>query len=139
LLPLAGLGFFGGAWLYAAYLYPYSHPYSYYNSTSRFNETKPVKCLCQQYSVCGCDDNDDPTYMNSIIGDGNPAKFNQSLVRVATVNDTDTIFINGTLPNGTTADGGTDTTSGAMSMFSSPSAFGWALIAMTMVSALSIL
>jgi len=77
--------------------------------------------------------------MNSIIGDGNPAKFNQSLVRVATVNDTDTIFINGTLPNGTTADGGTDTTSGSMSMFSSPSAFGWALIAMTMVSALSIL
>lgn len=43
--------------------------------------------------------------MDSIIGDGNPSQFNQSLVRVANVNGTDTIFVNGTLPNGTTAVG----------------------------------
>ena len=75
--------------------------------------------------------------MNSIIGDGNPSTLNQTLVRVANVNGTDTIFINGTLPNGTTASGGTD--SGAASLMGSPTAFGWVLIAMTMASALSVL
>jgi len=33
---------------------------------------------------------------------------NSTLVRAATVNGTDQIFLNGTLPNGTTASGGSD-------------------------------
>jgi len=111
-IGVGALAFFPGLWLYGAYLYPYSHPYSFYNSSARMNQTRPVKCLCQQYSVCGCDDNDDPQYMQGLIGNG--TNLNQTLVRVADVNGTDTIFVNGTLPNGTTASGGTDSSSAGM-------------------------
>jgi len=106
LLGVGGLAFFGGAWLAGAYLYPYYHPYSFYNASARHNQTKPVNCLCQQYSVCGCDDNDDTSYLNSVVGNG--TNLNSTLVRAATVNGTDQIFLNGTLPNGTTASGGSD-------------------------------
>ncbi|KAF2401812.1 hypothetical protein EJ06DRAFT_362109 [Trichodelitschia bisporula] len=112
LLPIAGLAFFAGAWLYPAYLYPYSHPYTFHNASANngtgANQTKPVKCLCQQYSVCGCDENDDQSYLASLLGNGSTEALNSSLVRVANVNNTDTIFLNGTLPNGTTAAGGSD-------------------------------
>jgi len=101
ILPIVALGFFAGAWLYPAYQYPYSRPYSYYNQTAAQNQTKPVLCLCQQYSDCGCDDNTNSTFMDPILGNGNPNQFNQSLVRVSKVNGTDTIVLNGTLPNGT--------------------------------------
>jgi len=105
-LGVGALAFFPGLWLYGAYLYPYSHNYSFYNASARSNQTKPVRCLCQQYSVCGCDDNNDQTFLGGVIGNGTQAAVNQSLVRVANVNGTDTIFLNGTLPNGTTASGG---------------------------------
>jgi len=116
LLGIGALGFFGGAWLYGAYLYSYPHSYGFYNRTANLNQTKPVNCLCQQYSVCGCDDNDDTTYLSSIIGDGSPSSMNQSLIRVADVNGTSQIFINGTLPNGTTADGADDTSPAVMKL-----------------------
>jgi hypothetical protein len=72
------------------------------------NQTKPVKCLCQEYSECGCEDNTDPAYVTSLVGNGSTDAMNSTLVRAANVNGTDTIFINGTLPNGTTSSGGTD-------------------------------
>jgi len=108
ILPIVALGFFAGAWLYPAYEYPYSHPYSFYNQSANQNQTKNVLCLCQQYSDCGCDDNTNSTFLDPIIGNGNPSSFNQSLVRVANINGSDTIVLNGTLPNGTQ-----DTTSAA--------------------------
>ena len=104
LLGVGALAFFPGLWLAGAYLYPYSHPYAFYNRSSNRNESKPVKCLCQQYQPCGCDDNDDSTFLNQTIGDG--TNLNNTLVRVADVNGTSQIFLNGTLPNGTTAPGG---------------------------------
>lgn len=110
-LGVGALAFFPGLWLYGAYAYPYSHPYGFYNRTAGQNQTKAVNCLCQQYSVCGCDDNDDTTYLDGLVGNGSSAALNQTLVRVANVNGTDTIFVNGTLPNGTTASGGTDSAS----------------------------
>ena len=72
------------------------------------NETKPVTCLCAMYAVCGCDDNDDTTFLDSLIGDGDYRKLNSTLVQVADINGTSTIVLNGTLPNGTTAAGGTE-------------------------------
>jgi hypothetical protein len=119
LLPIAGLGLFTGAWLYGAYLYRYPQPYSFYNQTSGLNQTEPVLCLCQQYCECGCDDNEDSAYMDSIIGD--PLSMNASLVQVSVVNGTQTIVINGTLPNGTyTAPNGTTVTAGNVSGASGP-------------------
>ena len=103
----AALGFFPGLWSYGAYVYPYSHPYNFHNDTSSQNETFPIECLCAQYSACGCDDNNNSTYLNSIIGNGTASDKSSTLVHIGNVNGTQTIIVNGTLPNGT------DTTSGA--------------------------
>lgn len=65
----------------------------------------PVLCLCQQYSECSCDDNTNSTYISSIIGNGT---LDNTVSRVTNVNGTETLVINGTLENGTTAAGGTD-------------------------------
>jgi hypothetical protein len=110
LLGVGLLGFWGGSllWPHGAYFYPYSHPYGFYNQSSGRNETKPVQCACDPTEECSCDDNNNATYMNSIIGDGSYSGLNKSLVTVGDVNGTSTILINGTLPNGTTASGGTD-------------------------------
>jgi len=137
-LGAAALGVFPGLWLYGAYSYPYNHPYSYHNRTARrnttqtnstntrrdriyselvylitrqddgANETKPVDCLCAEYAVCGCDDNDDSSFLDSLIGDGSYDGLNKSLINVADINGISTIVLNGTLENGTTAAGGTD-------------------------------
>lgn len=89
-------------------MYPYGSPWNYRNSSSNQNETKPVLCGCDAYQECGCDNNSNQTYIDSVIGNGSLASLNQSLVTVSKVNGTDTILLNGTLPNGTTASGGTD-------------------------------
>lgn len=120
LLGGAALGFFPGLWLYGAYAYPYSHPYNYHNQTAAnstnpngTDESLPVQCLCQQYSACGCDDNDNSTFLDSLVGNGSAADMNSSLVQIAPVNGTKTLILNGTLPNDTTGDGvQTDSSSG---------------------------
>ncbi|KAF7871491.1 hypothetical protein EAF04_003598 [Stromatinia cepivora] len=132
-LGLGVLSIYPGLWLYGAYSYPYHNTYTFRNhsatrnttnttsaslatrqdpDTTGVNETRPVTCLCAAYSVCGCDDNGDTTFLDELIGDGNYAALNKTLVNVADVNGTTTILINGTLPNGTTASGGTDSAAG---------------------------
>ncbi|GAD99639.1 hypothetical protein AOR_1_1052074 [Paecilomyces variotii No. 5] len=101
LLPAAALGFFPGIWLYSVYAYPFIHPYHYISPYTHRNESRPVECLCEQYAECGCDDNNNSTFLHSLLNGTVPQ--NASNVRLATVNDTEKIFINGTLPNGTTA------------------------------------
>ncbi|KAK3627560.1 hypothetical protein LTR56_019144 [Elasticomyces elasticus] len=93
---LAGgaLAFFPGLWLYGAYAYPYYGLHSYRNNTSGRNETMPVDCYCAQYNPCGCDNNTDSSYLNDVAN-------NATVSRVAKVNGTDTLLINGTLENGT--------------------------------------
>lgn len=114
LLIGAGVGFgFGALWAHGAYNYPYTHPFIFHNATTNRNETKPVDCLCAADEECGCDDNSNTTYISSLIGDGSYAGLNQSLVTVADISGTSTIVINGTLPNGTTAAGGTVDANGA--------------------------
>ncbi|KAF2707221.1 hypothetical protein K504DRAFT_447240 [Pleomassaria siparia CBS 279.74] len=116
----AGLLIFPGLWLHSVYPYYYSNPYHFYNASARNttnqrkrqetgqNQTLPVVCLCQEYSVCGCDENPDTSYLNDLIGNGSYAALNKTLVTVSEVNSTKTLslVINGTLPNGTTAPGG---------------------------------
>jgi hypothetical protein len=117
LVPAAALAIFPGLWLWSVYPYHLNN-YSFYNRTARnntrnekrdgMNETLPVTCLCQQYSVCGCDNNDNTQYLNDLVGNGSYQALNKTLVTVADVNGTKNLVINGTLPNGTTAPGGTD-------------------------------
>jgi len=131
LLIGAGLGFgFGALWVHGAYNYPYTHPFVFHNDTTNSNETKPVNCLCAVGEECGCDDNTNSTYVSSLIGNGSYAALNQSLVNVADVNGSSTIVINGTLPNGTTASGGTVSANGA----SLPQSGGY-LALVTLISA----
>lgn len=101
LLPAAALAFFPGVWLYGAYAYPYTHPYYYMDEQHHKNESLPVVCLCQQYQECGCDDNNNRTYYESLFNGTVPT--NTTNTRVVDVNGTEKIYINGTLANGTTS------------------------------------
>ena len=92
---LGGLAFFPGLWLYGVYAYSYPGIYHWRNTTSNQNETGPVECLCQQYNPCGCEGNNNTDYLNSVANNGTLAQ------RAAN----GTLYINGTLPNGTTAPG----------------------------------
>jgi len=104
-----------GLWLYSVYPYHFSNPYRFRNESdvnqtnpNGTNQTLPVTCLCQEYSPCGCDENSDQKYLNDLVGNGSYSALNKSLVTVSDVDGTRTLVINGTLPNGTTAPGGTD-------------------------------
>jgi hypothetical protein len=116
LLPLGALAFFPGLWLFSAYAYPYAQSINYYNNTNNQNQTLPVLCLCQQYSECGCDENHNQTYTQALVD--NATRFDNSsqpyVSKIADVNGTRTLVINGTLANGTTAPGGTDSAAGAL-------------------------
>lgn len=135
----SALAFYPGVWAYGAYGYNYHNPYTFRNhsatnSTSKrstedmwydavvrrqdtgVNETKPVTCLCAAYLECGCDDNGNTTFLDSLIGDGSYAALNKTLVDVANINGTSTIVLNGTLPNGTTTSGGTEDVNGARTL-----------------------
>ncbi|KAI9728309.1 MAG: hypothetical protein M1834_007713 [Cirrosporium novae-zelandiae] len=101
--PALAFGFFPGIWLYGVYSYPYTRPYTIHNETSNRNETLNVTCVCGQYQECGCDDNGNVTFVDSLLGNGSASSQNASLVQVATVNGSKGVYINGTLPNGTTA------------------------------------
>ncbi|KAL8805747.1 MAG: hypothetical protein Q9182_001780 [Xanthomendoza sp. 2 TL-2023] len=126
---------FPGIWLYGAYNYPYGHGYSYRNRTRRANNTDdriqrrqdqnvtlPITCLCAMYSACGCDDNEDTAYLDSIIGDG--TNLNESLVHIGPdEKGVQTIALNGTLPNATDSEADSSgTSSGSSSTTSSSSA-----------------
>jgi len=140
------LAFYPGLWLYGAWAYPYHNPYTFRNHSATnttsstanrrqesdgVNQTKPVTCLCAQYQECGCDDSSNTTFLDSIIGDGDYFALNQSLVTVADVNGTSTIILNGTLPNGTTASGGTADANVAAGMKKLVEASGyWVMIAL---------
>jgi hypothetical protein len=96
------VAFWPGFWYHPIYYYPYTNPHSYYNATSRQNETTAVGCGCDETVECGCDENSD--LLKEVVG--NATNLNSSLVSVADVNGTKTILLNGTLPDGTTAPGG---------------------------------
>lgn len=118
-----------GLWLYGSvYPYYYNNQYRFYNRSRNAtednnnnnarsivirqsqgaNETLPVICLCQEFAVCGCDENDDQAYIDDLIGNGSYAALNKSLVTVSEHKNKKTLVLNGTLPNGTTAPGGVD-------------------------------
>ncbi|TVY81605.1 hypothetical protein LSUE1_G005017 [Lachnellula suecica] len=153
-----------GLWPHGAYIYPYTHPYTFRNASARSNstatstsssatatptaakrsinvyarqdsgveQTKPVSCLCGTYDVCGCDDNSNTTFLDSVIGDG--TNLNASLVSVADINGTSTILINGTLPNGTSASGGTENANGAARMLGNLGGY-WVMVVLACATA----
>lgn len=140
-LPAALMGgVFAGLWLGSLlYMYAWTNPLAwqnplnaralvlpYLNSTAGNatqqvltvpgggNVTLPVTCLCEENAVCGCDEVHDEQFVAALLQDaasgGDAAG---KTVRLSVVNGTLTVVINGTLPNGTTADGGSDYAAGA--------------------------
>jgi len=65
--------------------------------------------------VCGCDDNGNSSYVQQLVGNGTdqPVNTSQLVVLPPLANGTQSAYVNGTLPNGTTAAGGTDPSSDA--------------------------
>jgi hypothetical protein len=129
---------------YGAYAYPYAHPYYFHNRTeaaqnqtytNSTNSTLPVQCVCAQYSECGCDEQQDDSYLASIIGNGSSSDINSTVARVANVNGTNTLIINGTLPNDTdssssgSGSSGSSSSTGAATAMRVPEAAGMWMIA----------
>lgn len=115
IVPALAIALLPGLWLWSVYPYYFNNRYRFVNQTIQnatnpngFNASLPVVCLCQQFSVCGCDENDNQQYLTDLVGNGSYAALNKTLVTVSDVNGTQTLVLNGTLPNGTTAPGGTD-------------------------------
>lgn len=74
--------------------------------------------------------------MNNILGDGSYTALNRSLVTVAIVNGTSTIIINSTLPNGTTASGGSvSPNTGGSLRFGLSSSLGYLIVIGTALAA----
>lgn len=97
----------------------------------------PVICLCDPDLSCGCDDNGNSTYFDQFLGPGNTTN-NATLVTIQNVNSTDTVVLNGTLPNGTDdSDDGTDDTSGARMLH--VQAGGYTVMSAAMVASLWLL
>jgi len=146
ILGAGALTLFPALFLFGAFAYPYNHPYTFRNHTAPSNgtnttdaaisarqtssdqgvlQTKPVLCLCAQYAECGCDDTGNTTFLDQVIGNGSYAALNKSVVTVGDVNGTNTIVLNGTLPNGTTASGGTANANAAAGLQALLQASGW--------------
>ncbi|GAB0138747.1 hypothetical protein EsDP_00006971 [Epichloe bromicola] len=102
-LAAGALAFWPGTWHHGAYLYPNRNDYSFYNSTTQREERLPVVCGCAKYEVCGCKEN--PTTLKELVGNGTYQALNKSLINVGDYKGRKTLLVNGTLPNGTTADG----------------------------------
>ena len=81
----------------------------YQNETANREESARIRCICVRYEQCSCedlDDEDDRTeQIESLIGDGSPSAMSKN--GVTKVNN-GTLFIDGTLPNGTSAAGDDD-------------------------------
>ncbi|KAJ5273928.1 hypothetical protein N7478_009053 [Penicillium angulare] len=101
LLPVAAFAFFPLLWYHPVYVYNYNDNYNYHNDETNKNSSLPVACLCEQYQECGCDNNSNATYYESLFNGTQPG--NSTMVQVAKVNGTEKIWINGTLANGTTS------------------------------------
>ncbi|KAE9566039.1 hypothetical protein CGMCC3_g17781 [Colletotrichum fructicola] len=134
LLIGGGLAFWPGLWLGGAHIYPYSHPYRFYNQSARENQMKPVICGCASHQPCACDENNSTEYMSALLGNGSYQGLNQSLVTKGIYNNTDTILINGTLPNGTTASGGTDDVGSAAFRAASEALSFWPMLAVVLAT-----
>jgi hypothetical protein len=123
-------GFWPYGWLWA---YPFNYPYYCYHNGH--NTTANVTCLCQHYSECGCDPNNNETFIQVVVNNGTNAPVNTSMSQFVTwPNGTRMVYINGTLPNGTTASGGTDPSnadeiSGAAKLMLIPLSLSWVMAA----------
>ncbi|KAF1831029.1 hypothetical protein BDW02DRAFT_591447 [Decorospora gaudefroyi] len=131
ILPLAMVAIMPGLWLYSTYPYYYNNPYRFYNESatnedddddddrrrslwprqsSGRNETLPVMCVCMENdgienNLCSCEETDDQSHLDELVGNGSYAALNKTLVTVWDNNGTKTLVINGTLPPDTTAPG----------------------------------
>ncbi|GMG22188.1 unnamed protein product [Aspergillus oryzae] len=72
----------------------------------------PVVCRCEEYAVCGCDRNTNRSYFESLFNGTQPA--NSNVIKVAKLNGTETISINGTVADPSTQSKATATTAQSM-------------------------
>lgn len=105
-------------------MYNYHDPYRFRNeSNNNRDEELPVICGCAEGASCSCDDSGNTTAtLNELVGNGSYAGLNKSVVTVGTKDGQKVLLINGTLPNGTTAQGDEDRDADGNSTESSDSA-----------------
>ncbi|KAB8213607.1 hypothetical protein BDV33DRAFT_196807 [Aspergillus novoparasiticus] len=108
--PLEGIA---PVWWNGAYFYLYNYHYQYINQVTHHNASIPVVCRCEEYAV----------YFESLFNGIQPA--NSNVIKVAKLNGTETISINGTVADPSTQSKATATTAQSM---------GYWLAAILMVS-----
>lgn len=129
-------GLYAALWNpYPVYGYPFYAPYYYQypmatnynnnnNGAAANNYSMNVVCYCEQYSECGCDDNNNSTFLAEVIGD--PPR-NSSIVTIVQNGTNETAYINGTLANGTTA---ADPNASGASAVAAMGASAWPVVAL---------
>jgi len=73
-------------------------------------EKLPVICLCTQHCVCGCDENHNEAYTQALYSNATEISAGSDdlfLIAASDIDGMKVMVVNGTLDNGTTADGGT--------------------------------
>lgn len=107
--PLEGIA---PIWWNGAYFYLYNYHYQYINQVTHHNASIPVVCRCEEYAVCGCDRITNRSYFESLFNGIQPA--NSNVIKVAKLNGTETISINGTVADPSTQSKATATTAQSM-------------------------
>lgn len=117
MFSLIAIGFlYGGIWAYDVWRYSWGKPIPYtsyrsQNSTLPSNMTEPangtlvpVVCLCEMYSECGCEEEHDDAYIQGLLKDATSDAGDKTAAWMVYKPGDPVLVINGTLPNGTTAD-----------------------------------
>lgn len=107
-VPATALAVFPGVLLLGAYVYAYDQHHHWVDQETHRNRSLPVECFCQQYMDCSCDDKS----KDYAKGFDNGRPVNSSTVQDLTINGTEKIYVNGTVPNDTSSHG----TSGASTL-----------------------
>lgn len=99
---------FPGTWGAGVYVYSYNLDEDDLEETGLdgsflddLDDPVPVRCLCEEFLECSCEEENDEDYLQFLIDDSDVEDLDEEIVAFNTVNGTMTLVINGTQPNGT--------------------------------------
>ena len=99
---------FPGTWGAGVYVYSYNLDEDNLEETELdsdfiddLDDPVPVRCLCEEFLECSCEEENDEDYLQFLIDDDDVEDLDEEIVTFNTVNGTMTLVINGTLPNAT--------------------------------------
>ena len=99
---------FPGTWGAGVYVYSYTLDEDDLDETELdgdflddLDDPVPVRCLCEEFLECSCEEENDEDYLQFLIDDDDVDDLDEEVVAFNTVDGTTTLVINGTMPNAT--------------------------------------